>query len=57
MLWGGRGKLPELYDDVLEIWRGWADDVRGRALRCGHFLPEETPQETLDELVGFFEAR
>jgi haloacetate dehalogenase len=42
---------------VLEIWRGWADDVRGRALDCGHFLPEEAPEETLSELVLFFGAR
>ena len=27
VLWGGRGRLPELYDDVLGIWRAWADDV------------------------------
>jgi haloacetate dehalogenase len=57
VLWGGRGRLPELYDDVLEIWRGWADDVRGRALDCGHFLPEEAPEETLAELLRFFEAQ
>jgi haloacetate dehalogenase len=57
VLWGGRGKLPELYDDVLEIWCGWADDVRGRALDCGHFLPEEAPEETLAELLLFFGAR
>jgi haloacetate dehalogenase len=56
-LWGGRGRLPELYDDVLEIWRAWADDVRGRALDCGHFLPEEAPRETLSELLFFFEAQ
>jgi haloacetate dehalogenase len=54
VLWGGRGKLPELYDDVLEIWRSWADDVRGRAIDCGHFLAEEAPDETLAELLGFF---
>ena len=56
VLWGGRGKLPELYDDVLALWRGWADDVRGRALDCGHFLPEEAPGETLSALLDFFEA-
>jgi haloacetate dehalogenase len=56
VLWGGRGKLAELYDDVLEIWRGWADDVRGRALDCGHFLAEEAPDETCAELLAFFEA-
>jgi len=57
VLWGGRGRLPELYDDVLDIWRAWADDVRGRALDCGHFLPEEAPAETLSELRRFFEAQ
>jgi haloacetate dehalogenase len=56
VLWGGRGKLAELYEDVPAIWRGWADDVSGRALDCGHFLAEEAPEETLVELVAFFEA-
>jgi haloacetate dehalogenase len=57
VLWGGRGKLPELYEDVLEIWRGWADDVRGRAVDCGHFLAEEAPEATLAELLRFFETQ
>ena len=57
VLWGGRGRLAELYDDVLAIWRGWADDVRGRPLDCGHFLAEEAPEETLRELLAFFEGR
>jgi haloacetate dehalogenase len=52
VLWGGRGKLGELYDDVLEIWRGWAGDVRGRAHDCGHFVAEEAPDETRDEWVS-----
>jgi len=56
VLWGGRGKLGELYDDVLGIWRGWADDVSGRALDCGHFLAEEKPDETLAELLAFFQG-
>jgi haloacetate dehalogenase len=53
-LWGGQGALTSRYD-VLEVWRGWADDVRGRALDCGHFLPEEAPEETYAELRSFFE--
>jgi len=28
-------------------------DVRWHALQCGHFLPEEAPDETLAELTGF----
>jgi haloacetate dehalogenase len=52
-LWGQKGFLEEWYD-VLEVWSGWAGDVRGRALQCGHYLPEEAPEETYAELQAFF---
>jgi len=52
-LWGRQGNLDEWYD-VVGIWRGWADDVRGRGLRCGHDLPEGVPGETYSELRTFF---
>jgi len=47
--------LPAWYD-ALSLWRGWADDVHGRTLECGHFLPEEAPDETYAELRAFFAA-
>ena len=51
VLWGGRrGRHRE----VLEVWRIWADEVTGRPLDCGHFLPEEAPEETTAELLAFF---
>jgi haloacetate dehalogenase len=40
--------------DPIAIWGGWADRVSGRALDCGHFLAEEAPDETYDELKQFF---
>ena len=50
VLWGeARAPRPE----VLEAWRRWASDVRGRGLACGHFLPEEAPEEVLTELQAF----
>jgi haloacetate dehalogenase len=52
-LWGGRGFLEGHYD-VLGVWRGWADDVQGRALDSGHYIPEEAPEETLSEVRAFF---
>jgi haloacetate dehalogenase len=52
-LWGRNARLEEWYD-VLAIWRDWADDVRGRALDCGHYLAEEAPDETYAELFAFF---
>jgi haloacetate dehalogenase len=54
-LWSSRNALARRHD-VLAIWRDWADDVRGRPLDCGHFLAEEAPDETYDELAGFFSA-
>ena len=54
-LWSAEGALQHWYD-VLAVWRAWADDVHGRALACGHFLPEEAPDETYAELRAFFTA-
>ncbi len=51
-LWGAKGRLEAWYD-VLAIWRDWADDVRGRALDCGHYVPEERPQQVAAELEAF----
>lgn len=53
VLWGAKAKLDEWYD-MLGVWGAWADDVRGRALPCGHYLAEEAPAETSQELLGFF---
>lgn len=52
VLWGARGALAAWYD-TLEIWRGWADEVTGQALDCGHFLAEERPAETAAALRAF----
>ena len=52
MLWGARGALPGWYD-VLAVWRAWADDVVGQELDCGHFLPEERPDEVAAALRAF----
>ena len=37
----------------LEIWRRWAEDVRGASIPAGHLLPEEAPDEVLAELLPF----
>jgi haloacetate dehalogenase len=51
-LWA-REPLDRWYD-VLAIWRDWAVDVRGRVLDCGHYLPEEAPDDVYAELRDFF---
>lgn len=52
-LWGAKGGVHRWYD-VLSIWRDWAADVQGRAIECGHHIPEEAPDETFSELREFF---
>ncbi|MDQ3870010.1 MAG: alpha/beta hydrolase [Chloroflexota bacterium] len=54
VLWAARDDLGELYGDVLGVWRAWADDLRGRALDCGHHMSEEAPRELAAELHAFF---
>jgi haloacetate dehalogenase len=51
-LWAAEGELGEWYD-VLEVWRGWADDVQGRAIQSGHHMALEAPDETYHELARF----
>ena len=56
-LWGGsRHTHPGWSTNVVEplsAWRERCEDVRGRSLDCGHFLPEEKPEETLQEILSF----
>ena len=52
-LWGKKGFVGQKYD-VLAEWRKWADQVEGKGLPCGHYLPEEAPDETLEALLNFF---
>ena len=55
-LWGKRGALEPFYGDVLEVWRSWARDVRGRGIDASHFLVEDDPEEVAAELLEFFEG-
>ncbi len=52
VLWGRRGVIERFFEPLRD-WREVATGVTGRALPCGHFLPEEAPRETLRELRRF----
>ena len=41
--------------DALAAWRERAQDVRGFALSCAHYLAEEAPEETLAAVLAFLE--
>jgi len=58
VLWGAdRAKRPGWQTghglDNLTPWRERAVDVRGKGLDCGHFIPEERPEELVAELLPF----
>jgi haloacetate dehalogenase len=54
-LWGKHGVVEALFN-CLSDWREVANDVRGRAFQCGHFIPEEKPKELLAELRRFLKT-
>lgn len=51
-IWGQFGKMESLFD-VVDTWKEKADNVVGKSLPCGHFIPEEAPDELLTEIVPF----
>lgn len=51
-LWGSRSVVGGS-GDVLGVWRDRGTDVQGAAVDAGHFLVEERPAETLEELTAF----
>ncbi|AFZ66435.1 alpha/beta fold hydrolase [Deinococcus peraridilitoris] len=53
VLWGEHGVIEELFTP-LDDWRAVATDVRGHALPCGHYLPEEQPELVLQAFREFF---
>ncbi|MBV8032826.1 MAG: alpha/beta hydrolase [Betaproteobacteria bacterium] len=54
-LWGRQGVIEALFD-CLADWHEVATDVRGKALQCGHFIPEEKPRELVAELRRFWKG-
>jgi haloacetate dehalogenase len=58
-LWAVGGPLDTFYEKdggALGIWRKWADNVQGQAVKGGHFFPEENPTETTEILAKFLSA-
>ena len=52
-LWGQNGAIEKCFHP-LEDWKAVAEDVRGKSLPGGHYLAEELPDQTLENLLGFF---
>ena len=53
VLWGATAMVGNKYD-MLRAWQEVATDVTGFAVPGGHYLPEESPDETYQALLDFF---
>jgi haloacetate dehalogenase len=51
-LWG-QGRKKGFVSDSLDIWKEWCRNVSGAPVACGHFLPEEAPDDVLKHLLPF----
>lgn len=51
-LWGEQGVVHRCFRP-LDEWRRVARDVKGEALACGHYIPEEAPEALLASVVPF----
>ena len=52
VLWGAQGTVAQCFDPLAE-WQPLARDVRGMALPCGHYIPEEAPDLLLEHALPF----
>jgi haloacetate dehalogenase len=52
VLWGSNGLIERKYD-VLSTWWSRGSNIRGKSIECGHFLPEEAPEDTYAALREF----
>ena len=55
VLWAAGDDLPDLYGDVLDVWRAWTKNLRGGPLDCGHHMADEAPALLAAELLAFLE--
>jgi haloacetate dehalogenase len=57
VLWAANGPLDNWYvgeGGPIAIWKTWADQVTGNAIKGGHFFPEESPEQIAQSFKSFF---
>lgn len=55
VLWGERGVVHQCFDPLVE-WAKVANEVRGKTVPGGHYVPEEAPDELLHEVLPYLKA-
>jgi haloacetate dehalogenase len=54
VLWGEQGVVHQCFEPLKE-WSKLAQNVQGRALPCGHYIPEEAPELLLQQVQLFLD--
>jgi len=54
VLWGEHGVVNQCFEPLKE-WSKLAVNVKGHALPCGHYIPEEAPELLLNQVQSFLE--
>ena len=54
VLWGEQGVVNQCFEPLKE-WTKLAVNVKGHALPCGHYIPEEAPELMLSQVQSFLE--
>ena len=52
VLWGKEGVIERCFE-ARSDWAERAVSVRSQALPCGHYIPEEAPEDLCNALVTF----
>ena len=55
-LWGAKGFIGKAYDPI-KVWQSYTSGtVSGESMDCGHFIAEERPKETIEQITTFFQS-
>ena len=55
VLWGALGMIEKM-GGAEKVWKEYSEaenEVAGKGLDCGHYIPEERPDELLVEILEF----
>jgi len=55
VIWGARSHTGTVHGDVLRVWKDYAVNATGGPIECGHYVPEEAPEQTRDWLLRQFQ--
>jgi haloacetate dehalogenase len=54
VLWGEHGLVNKCFTPIEDWKRVASSEVTGRNVPCGHYIPEELPEELITEAKAFF---